>query len=363
MEAVNQLLESPVEPLDDRAFARAALAVFAEQYAANAAVRAYGDRIGKTPATVEDWREIPALPTDAFKQAVVAVFQPESAVRLFMTSGTSQGPESRGKIYKDAAALDLHDRAVCAGFERYCLPDRSRIRILVLAPPPERVPNLRMAHDCAMFRDRYGADGSDHMVGERGLELERLAEDLERAEAEGEPVLIVGASFSFVVLFDYLQEQGRRFRLPAGSRTADGGGYKGRSREMTKEGFIATAGDLLGVPPDHVVNLLGITELSSLYFDNVLSDAIAGRHRTRFKPHSPWTRTFAVHPETLAPIPPGEVGLLRHLDLANARLCVALQSEDLGYETEGGFEILGRAAGAELRGCSLAMEQFLDAVR
>src|SRR5207247_6623320 len=104
-----------------------------------------------------------------------------------------------------------------------CMPDRRRIRILVLAPPPERVPNLRMAYDCAMFCARYGAEGSGHMVGEHGLELARVAECLERAEAEGEPVLIVGASFSFVLLFDFLQERGRSFSLPPGSRTADGG--------------------------------------------------------------------------------------------------------------------------------------------
>src|SRR5438105_1053998 len=134
------LIDAPAEPLDEAAFNRAALSVFAEQYAANAAVRAYSDRMGRTPERVTHWGEIPALPTDAFKQATVAVFPPQAAVRVFMTSGTSRGPESRGKIHKDADALSLHDRAVCTGFERYCLPDRPRIRILVLAPPPERVP-------------------------------------------------------------------------------------------------------------------------------------------------------------------------------------------------------------------------------
>jgi acyl-CoA synthetase (AMP-forming)/AMP-acid ligase II len=362
VDEVGRLLEVPAAPLEDAGFNRTALAVFAEQYTGNSAFRAYCDRIGRTPSAVAHWNEIPALPTDAFKQSTVALFPPEDAVRVFMTSGTSRGPESRGKIYKDAAALALHDRAACAAFERYCLPDRTQIRILVLAPPPDRVPNLRMAHDCALFRERYGTEGSAHMVGEQGLDLERLIESLRRAEAAGEPVLIVGASFTFVVLFDAMRSRGEQFSLPAGSRTVDGGGYKGRSRELTKQEFIDTAGEVFGVRPDHVVNLLGITELTSLYIDNVLADAVAGRVRPRFKPHTPWTRTVAVHPETLEPIPRGEVGLLRHFDLANARICPALQSEDLGYETDEGFEVLGRAQGAELRGCSLAMEQFLEAV-
>jgi Acyl-protein synthetase, LuxE len=360
--AVEQLLAQPQATLDEQAFNTAALRVFAAVYEANAPVRGYCNRVDRPPAAVGHWREIPALPTDAFKQAAVAAYAPESASRVFMTSGTARGPESRGKIYKDAAALAFHDRAVCAGFERYCLPDRSRLRMLVLAPPPERVPNLRMAYDCALFRERYGSADSDHPVGAEGLEFARIEAVLEQTEAAGEPVLLVGASFSFVVLFDYLRERGRRFALPKGSRTVDGGGYKGRSRELTKQEFLDTTGDLLGVPPEYTVNLLGITELTSLYFDNVLRDAAEGRVRARFKPHAPWTRTLAVHPETLQPLSRGEVGLLRHVDLANARICPALQTEDLGYETEEGFEVIGRAQGAELRGCSLAMEQFLEAV-
>lgn len=360
--AVDRLLAHPRAPLDERAFDEAARSVFAAAYEGNAAVRAYADRLARHPANVSHWTEIPALPTDAFKQAAVTGFAPQTAQRLFMTSGTAHGPASRGKIYKDEAALSLHDRAVCAGFERYSLPDGARLRIMVLAPPPARVPNLRMAYDCALFHERYGTAHSDHFVGAEGLEFARIETVLEQAEAARERLLLVGASFSFVVLFDYLRERGRSFSLPAGSRTVDGGGYKGRSRELTKPEFLDTAAAVLGVPPTHVVNLLGITELTSLYFDSVLLDATEGRVRDRFKSHSPWTRSLAVHPEMLQPLPRGEVGLLRHVDLANARICPALQTEDLGYETEGGFEVIGRARGAELRGCSLAMEQFLEAV-
>ena len=151
---------------------------------------------------------------------------------------------------------------------------------------------------------------------------------------------------------------------------ADGGGYKGRSRELTKAEFLATAAGTLGVPQEYCVNLLGITELSSLFFDNVLADAMHGRAASRRKINAPWTRTRAVDPETLELLPAGEEGLLRHWDLANVASVVALQTDDLGVcfprrtsagGATGGFEVLGRARGAELRGCSLAMEQFLDA--
>jgi hypothetical protein len=346
---------------DDAAFDRLALAVFAEQFERLPFYGEYCRRAGRSPETVTSWREIPALPIEAFKREALTTFPPESAVRTFLTSGTSRGPESRGRVLKDAEALRLHDAAVLAGFRRFGLPDRERIRILVLAPPTERAPHLRMAYDCSLFARLFGSEGSGHFVGASGLDLDGCVAALRRAESEGEPVLLIGATFSFVWLFEHCRSQGLRLHLPPGSRTLDGGGYKGRSRELTKAEFIDQATETLGVPEHHVVNLLGITEVASLFFDNVLADHFAGRERPRHKPDAPWTRSLAVHPETLAPLPPGETGLLLHVDLASARNVLAVLTEDLGLQVADGFEIFGRAEGAELRGCSLAMEEWLGA--
>ena len=55
--------------------------------------------------------------------------------------------------------------------------------------------------------------------------------------------------------------------------------------------------------------------------------------------------------------------MLRHFDLANLDSVSAIQTDDLGIEGEvaggGGFEIVGRATGAGLRGCSLAIDEWL----
>ncbi len=77
----------------------------------------------------------------------------------------------------------------------------------------------------------------------------------------------------------------------------------------------------------------------------------------------PWVRTQVVEAETLEALPPGRVGLLRHYDLANLDSVMAIQTDDLGIAGPNGFEILGRAAGSELRGCSIAMDQWLTAQR
>jgi hypothetical protein len=53
------------------------------------------------------------------------------------------------------------------------------------------------------------------------------------------------------------------------------------------------------------------------------------------------------------------MGVLRHFDLANCGSVSALQTEDIGLAVADGFEITGRAADAEARGCSLLVEEIL----
>ena len=62
----------------------------------------------------------------------------------------------------------------------------------------------------------------------------------------------------------------------------------------------------------------------------------------------------------LAPLPDGEPGLLAHFDLANAASVCPILTEDLGCVLPGRWvRLLGRAAGASPRGCSLPAERFL----
>ena len=73
-------------------------------------------------------------------------------------------------------------------------------------------------------------------------------------------------------------------------------------------------------------------------------------------PH--WVRTRAIDPETGDDARPGQAGLLRHCDLANFNSVLALQTQDMGTLTEDGFLLHGRAPDADLRGCSLTVEEL-----
>ncbi len=72
-----------------------------------------------------------------------------------------------------------------------------------------------------------------------------------------------------------------------------------------------------------------------------------------------WTRTLVMDVLTGREAKKGKVGVLRHFDLANRGSVMAIQTEDLGRATGEGFELMGRARGSDLRGCSLTYEEFL----
>ena len=72
-----------------------------------------------------------------------------------------------------------------------------------------------------------------------------------------------------------------------------------------------------------------------------------------------WLRSWVVDPRTGREAKKGRAGVLCHVDLANRGSVLAVQTEDLGRSVDGGFELLGRAKGAQLRGCSLTYEEFI----
>jgi hypothetical protein len=75
-------------------------------------------------------------------------------------------------------------------------------------------------------------------------------------------------------------------------------------------------------------------------------------------------RVYAVAPGTGKPLSAGQVGQLRFVDLANQQTVLAVETLDQGRVLpDGRVELLGRLAGAPVRGCSLTREEALLTLR
>ena len=165
--------------------------------------------------------------------------------------------------------------------------------------------------------------------------------------------MLLGTAFMFVHLLDELERRGLSIALPPGSRIMETGGYKGRSRELPKAELHALITSRLGVPPEFIVCEYGMSELSSQAYDRVAGSASLLHPQSSIFSFPPWCRALVISPETGREVAEGETGLLRLFDLANVRSMMAVQTEDLAVRRGDGFELLGRAAQTEARGCSL----------
>jgi hypothetical protein len=233
----------------------------------------------------------------------------------------------------------------------------SQLRMAILFPGEQELPHSSLAHYLAMAVREFGAPGSAWFVGARGMDTEGLRAFLRAAERSGEPCAVLGASYSFVHFVDAMAAAGERFRLPAGSRILDTGGYKSQSRELPLEAFYAGVSDVFGVPRARCINMYGMTELSTQLYDD--GNAVVPSAKTG--PH--WIRSRLVDPLTGREVPAGERGILVHCDLANFNSVTTLLTEDVGVAAGAGFLLLGRAEGAQAKGCSLAVQEFLQAAR
>ena len=165
------------QPADDAAFNALALRLFAYQYQANIPYQKFCQRRRQSPATIEHWQHIPAVPIGAFKELTLSCIPPEQAEAVWMSSGTTNR-EKRSQHYQ--ARLAIYNASMLANFAAHLLPDAARPLVLVLNPPRTALPNSSLAHYLHLVLETFGAPGSDFFLAESGLDMARLTAVLQR---------------------------------------------------------------------------------------------------------------------------------------------------------------------------------------
>lgn len=345
---LSQFIERNPSSEDD--FNELALRIFSYQYQHNLPYQAFCRQKGKTPRLVKNWRDIPFVPINAFKEVPLTCTDPEKAQAVFMTSGTTKG--IRGKHYH--STLEIRELSMIVNFKERFMKDTEKIRMGVLFPTESELPNSSLAHYLSLGVKEFGTEDSSYLLNEKGLDMEKVISELEHAEETGEPYALLGASYSFVHLFEELGKLGKTFYLPKGSMVLDTGGYKNQSKELEINEFYDLLSTYFGVDRSDCINMYGVTELSTQFYDdgNEVAPSV--------KSGPNWIKTRVINPLTGEEVAKGERGVLVHCDLANFNSVTTILTEDLGVEVDGGFLLLGRVQGAEARGCSIAVEEFIN---
>ena len=316
-------------------------------------LQGYWKARGFDPHTAEDLSAVPGVPTDVFRHVTI-VSNEAPTTRVFRTSGTTSG--ARGEHHHiDTSIYELSARQ---HFQKCVLQGRRTAHFIHVAFPSSTHPDSSLSHMLQDFGEHLGSDARsqdfyfDAATGIRGPALHARLLD---AQNEGVPVILFGTAFGLADSLDALPPTA----LPAGSLIVQTGGFKGRREALAPEEFYQQLADHYGVSPGDIIAEYGMTELSSQLWSDLsvpALDAITSANRPLTPP--PWCRVSAVDPQSLTPLPNGEPGLLRFLDLANLDSVVAIQTSDLGVVHEHGVTLLGRAPGSTPRGCSLAIEEL-----
>jgi len=339
------------------------LLLFEYQYHANKPYHKYCQKRGVAPGDIDSWDRIPFVAVNAFKEVPLCTFPPEEAVKMFVSSGTTN-PEKRSKVYVDKKGMEIMDLSFKNSIETYFYksPDE-KIPTLLVSPSPEAFPvgtSLMMYLSISIVQDHREGE-LEFFINRQGLDGKGLIKRLRQGEETGKPIWLGGPTFGLVHFYDYCLENDIRFKLPRGSRIIDGAGYKGKSRVMTKKEYYDLSHEITGIDYSHLINNYSMSEIHAIFSDNVMHNHTRGIEAPRYKFIPPWTRVVVVDPETLQPLPEGKQGLIRHYCLANFNTVMAVQTDDLGYQIKDGFEVVGRAKGAEARGCSIIVDELLSA--
>ena len=342
--------------------------VFAVHYEHCLPYRNLCDRAGfrpPHPRRPEDLDRIPWTFVGVLKDRDLLSIPRARIAREFTSSGTG-GRKSR--IYLDAESFDrllLSARQIHA---RLGMVDAGQeVNYLCFSYDPARATDLGTSFTDDLLtsftrrREVYFTIRWSEQAGDFAFDRDGTLAKLEQYERDGRPVRLLGfPAFMYQLLREAVPRRGRAFALGPESWVMTGGGWKSLADEaVSKQQFIDDVSGWLGLPRENIRDMFGMVEHGIPYVD-------CAHHRL----HVPlYARVLIRDPETLALMPPGEIGLIQlQTPYLTSYPSHSMLTTDLG-RVEPGCDcgvpgpvvtITGRGGVKKHKGCALtATEAFL----
>jgi acyl-protein synthetase LuxE len=330
-------------PIDEAKWNELAGEIFAWQFMHVPAYRRLCLAHGVTPEKLTSWHGIPAVPQQLFKQTLLYAHGSTPTEAIYVTSGTTTGQPGRQHLL----STDIYRAVSVEGARRAGLFSRD-VELHFLTPSPTEASYSSLSAMFGFWQKALRQTGPRFWISHGHFEFARLRETLIAQIKARRPIAICGTAFSFVHLIDAWADL-PPLRLPRGSWLLETGGFKGRSREVSKTELYAQLAQTFSVRDDAIWNEYGMSELSSQAY----ARGTKGLHHTPL-----WARVLVCDPATGREVGVGKQGLIRWIDLANTDSVLALQTLDLAERTPRGFRLIGRLPRTEPRGCSLSAEDI-----
>ena len=308
-------------------FETCALACFQFQWEHNTVYRKFCDHLNVVPSAINRVKKIPFLPIQFFKEfEVLASTDPVQTT--FTSSGTTGSITSKHHV----TDLGLYEKSFRESFKLH-YGNIENYTVLALLPSYLERDGSSLIYmvDC-LIKDSKKPDSGFYLK-----DYNALSEKLNRLDAEGEKILLIGVSFALLDLVEQFD-----FKLK-NTIIMETGGMKGRRKELIREELHQILKEGFGVAEIH--SEYGMTELLSQGYSN-------GKGIFTLPP---WMQVFMRDTEdALQLINPGKTGGINVIDLANHYSCPFIATQDLGKKIDDKhFEILGRFDTSDIRGCNL----------
>jgi hypothetical protein len=309
-------------------------------------------------AALTSLADIPFLPAPIFKTMTLTSASTDKVVRTISSSGTSSQIPSRVAI--DNLTRTRQMKALASQLREVIGPERRPFLVMDVAPKAVATGNPELSARIAGMRGYLMAASEviyllDDDSGAPKLAVKRLREAVQTLAGERKPFCVLAYTY---ILYQHviapLLAQSGAVDLPAEALILHFGGWKKLAdKAVSREVFSEHAGAVFGLPPQRILDIYGFTEqLGVIYPDDGFG----------IKRCPVFSEVLVRDPVTLKVMNDGESGFLEFITpLPHSYPGVAVLLDDIGRVVtrrpgpDGrrgtGFEVLGRAAGAEVRGC------------
>ncbi len=320
-------LHSQVLNLDDKDFTTVALDIFRLQARYNPVYKSFIDYLEIDPNNISELEKIPFLPIELFKTKKVATgeWAPE---QVFASSGTGQSGTSKHYIQH----LEFYERVSQLTFGIFYGPP-DRYHILALLPSYLERSGSSLVHMLNHFIENSDSKYSGFYL----KDYKKLVDQLRELIAHGDrTIMFWGVSFA---LLDLAENHPMDLSEVVIIET---GGMKGQREEIIREELHSRLQKAFNC--NQIQSEYGMAELTSQAYTR------EGRFQT-----PPWMKVLVRDiSDPFDYLPPGRVGGINVIDLANMHSCAFIETQDLGEVDEnGGFTVLGRLDNSDVRGCNL----------
>ncbi|MBF25683.1 MAG: acyl transferase [Flavobacteriales bacterium] len=306
-------------------FNELALSLFNYQYKNNPVYNKYINLLNYNTGDVKEYYQIPFLPIEFFKSHKIIVNNKQHET-IFLSSGTTSNQQSKHYV----ADLNIYRQSILKNFEIF-FSSPKEFAFFCLTPDFKQYPNSSLS----FMSNQLIIHSENNLSGFYLDKEDELLKKIQQCQIEKRKFVLFGLSFE---ILSFAEKHKPNLK---GGIVIQTGGTKKNNKHIIQDDLHNRLKLLFKI--NSIYSEYGMAELlsQSYFIDNTFTTP-------------PWKKVIIrnkINPLKIEK--ENKRGCLNIIDLTNLFSCAFIATNDFGYLTQNGFNIIGRAQNASDRGCNL----------